>query len=139
MTHFYLHCTHYIVPKRLLNHPNSFCGGMFKLHTKYDADSLLYLLTHFECDGHTVHVFAQQPLPHPLTSTVKSSLFTPVHSSPLFVAARLHQCHSNLSHYISNDHFPDGPSTLGFFWTDLVHTHIFNFTMLCILCYFPVI
>ena len=31
----------------LLNHLNSFCGGMFKLHTKFDADSLLYLLSHF--------------------------------------------------------------------------------------------
>ena len=31
----------------LLNHPNSFRGGMFKLNTKCDADSLLYLLTHF--------------------------------------------------------------------------------------------
>ena len=86
----------------LLDHPNSFCGGMFKLHTKYDADSLLYLLTHFECDGHTVHVFAQQPLPHPLTSTVKSSLFTHAHSSPLSLAARLHRCHANCSHYINN-------------------------------------
>ena len=28
----------------LLNHPNSFWTGMFKLNTKFDADSLLYLL-----------------------------------------------------------------------------------------------
>ena len=28
----------------LLNHPNSFCGGMIKLNTKHDADLLLYLL-----------------------------------------------------------------------------------------------
>ena len=28
----------------LLNHPNSFCGGMFKLITKFDSDSLLYWL-----------------------------------------------------------------------------------------------
>ena len=38
-----------------------------------------------------------------LTSTVKSSLFTQAHSSPVFFAARLHQCHANHSHYINND------------------------------------
>ena len=31
----------------LLNHPNSFRGGIFKLNAKSDADSLLYLLSHF--------------------------------------------------------------------------------------------
>ena len=41
--HFYLPCTHCIIPESLLNHPNSFCEGMFKLNTKSDADSLLYL------------------------------------------------------------------------------------------------
>ena len=39
---FYLHCTHCIIPKSLLNHMNSFHGGMLKLNTKCDADSLLY-------------------------------------------------------------------------------------------------
>ena len=34
----------------LLNHPNSFCGGMFKFNTKSGADSLMYLLSHFECE-----------------------------------------------------------------------------------------
>ena len=43
----------------LLNHLNSFCGGMFKLDTKYDADLLLYLLSHFEWDNHTVHMLTQ--------------------------------------------------------------------------------
>ena len=55
---------------------------MFKLNTKYDADSLLYLLSHFECDCHLVHMLTQQCLPPPLTSTVKLSLFTHAHSSP---------------------------------------------------------
>ena len=59
-------------------------------------------LRHFECNGHTVHMLTQWHLPPPLTSTVKSSLFTPVHSSPLPLAARLHQCHTNHSHYINN-------------------------------------
>ena len=40
--------------------------------------------------------------PPPLTSTVKSSLFTHVHSSPLSSAARLHQCHANQSRYFNN-------------------------------------
>ena len=49
----------------------------------FDADLLLYLLSHFECKGHTVHMLTQQCVLTPLTSTVKSSLFThayPVHS-----------------------------------------------------------
>ena len=37
---------------------------------------------HCECSGHTVHMLTQQRLPPPLTNTVKSSLFTHVHSSP---------------------------------------------------------
>ena len=86
----------------LLSHLDSFCGGLFKLNTKFDADSLLYLLSHFECDGHTVHVLTQGHLPSPLTSTVKLSLFTRVHSSPLSLGARLYQCLTNCSHYINN-------------------------------------
>ena len=78
----------------LLNHLSSFCGGMFKLNAKFDADSLLYSLSHFECDSHTVHMLTQWCLPPPLTGIVKSSLFTHVHSSPLSSAVRLHQCHT---------------------------------------------
>ena len=40
----------------LLNYLNIFHGEMFKLKAKFDADSLLYLLSRFECDSHTVHV-----------------------------------------------------------------------------------
>ena len=83
----------------LLNHPNSFLGGMFMFKPKSDADLLLYSLSHFECDGHTVHLLTQQHLPRPLTSTVKSSLSTHGHSSPVSLAARLHRCHTNYSHY----------------------------------------
>ena len=32
---------------------------MFKLNAKFGAESLLYSLSHFECDGHTVHVLTQ--------------------------------------------------------------------------------
>ena len=72
----------------LLSHLNSFCGGIFTFNAKSDADSLLYLLRHFECNGHTVHMLIQQHLLPPLTTTVKSSLFTHEHSSPLSLAVR---------------------------------------------------
>ena len=61
-----------------------------KLNTKSDADLLFYLLGHFECDGHTVHMLTQWFLLPPLTSTVKSSLFPHSHSSPLSLAASWH-------------------------------------------------
>ena len=43
-------------------------------------------LSHFECDGHTVHMLTQWCIRPPLTSTVKLALFTHVHSDPLFLA-----------------------------------------------------
>ena len=93
-----------------LNHLNSFHGGMFKLNAKFYAHLLLYSLSHFECDGHTVQMLTQWCLLLPLTSTVKSPLFTHAHSSPLSLAARLHRCHTNCSHYINNGRiFPDRP------------------------------
>ena len=69
---------------------------MFKLSTKFDADSLLYSLSHFECDGHVIHMLTQRCQPPLLTSTVKLLLFTHVHSSPLSFAARVHKCHGNV-------------------------------------------
>ena len=72
----------------LLNHLDSFWGGMFKLTAKFDVDSFLYLLSYFECYSRSVHTLTQQHLPPTLTSTVKSSLFVHVHSSPLSLAAR---------------------------------------------------
>ena len=86
----------------LLNHPNSFCGGMFKLNAKSDADLLPFLLSHFESNGHTVHMLTQWCLPPPLTSTVKSSLFVNALSSSPSLAARLHWCCANHSRYINN-------------------------------------
>ena len=77
-------------------------NALFKLNEKFDADPLLYSLSHFECDCHTVHMLSQQCLPPPLTSTVKSYLFTHAHSSPLSLAARLHWCSANCFHYINN-------------------------------------
>ena len=61
-----------------------------------------YSLSHFECDSHTVYMLTQWLLQPPLTSTVESSLFTHVHSSPHSLDARLHRCCTNHSHYINN-------------------------------------
>ena len=56
---------------------------MFKLNAKSDADLLLYSLSHFECDGHTVHMLTQGGLLPPvlynevlivLTRTFQSTL-----------------------------------------------------------------
>ena len=60
------------------------------LNTKFYADPLLYLLSHFQCDSQTVHMLTQWCLQPLLTSTVKSSLSTHAHSSPLSLAASLH-------------------------------------------------
>ena len=65
----------------LLNYLNTFHRELFKLNSKLDADSiLLHSLSHFECDVHTVHMLIKQCLLPPLTSAVKSSLFTHAHS-----------------------------------------------------------
>ena len=60
-----------------------------------------YLLSDFKCNCHTVHMLTKQCLPPPLTSTVKLSLFTHVHSSPLSLVAGLHRYLTNRSHYIT--------------------------------------
>ena len=86
----------------LLNHTDSFCGGMFKPNTKFDACLWLCLFSHFECNNHTVHMITQQHLPPSLSDTVKSSLFTHAHSSPLSMADRFQGCCANQSHYINN-------------------------------------
>ena len=100
--HFNLHYTHCILPKILENHLNSFRWGIFKLGTKFDADSLLYSLSHFECDGHTVHTLTQWHLLLSMTGTVKSSSFMHAHCSTFSLAARLHQYYTNHSCYINN-------------------------------------
>ena len=67
----------------LLNHPNSFCGGMFKLITKFDEDSLLssvilnMMTTQYTCSLHGIyrsHWLAQ---------------WSCHHSSPLSLAASM--------------------------------------------------
>ena len=102
----------------LLNHLNSFCGQMSKLNVKFDVDSLFYSFSHFEFDGHTVHMLTQQHLPSPLASTVKLSLFTHAHSSPLSLAVRLHWCCANHSHYINNGCTFSRQSSFIYMWAE---------------------
>ena len=99
----------------LLNQWNSFPGGMFKLNAKFDSDLLLYSFSHFECNSHIVHMLTQWHLLPSLTSTVKSSLFTNVHSSPFSLVARLCRCHTNHSHYINNGRAFSGQTSLYIF------------------------
>ena len=99
---YLMFCQNLCMSYSLLNHPNSFYRGMFKLNSKFDADSLLCLPKCFECYNHTVHMLTQQRLQPPMTSEVKSSLFTYMHSSPFFLSVKLHWCHTNCSHYINN-------------------------------------
>ena len=90
----------------------------------FDPDSLFYSLSHFECNDHTIHMLTQQCLPPPLTNTVKSSLFTHAHSSPLSLAARLHQCWANHSHYITNGWTFSGQTSFRFL--ELFEFHLTN-------------
>ena len=54
---------------------------MFKLNAKFDVDSLLYLVILNTTDmQYTCSLNSATP---PMTSTVKSSLFTHAHSTPL--------------------------------------------------------
>ena len=66
-------------------------------------------------------MLTQQCLPPPLTSSVKSSLFTHSCSSPLSLVARLHRCGANHSYFVNND------------WTFSRQT---TYTYTCIYLYF---
>ena len=99
---------------------------MFKLNAKFD-DLLFYSLSHFIYNGHTVHVLTQQCLLPLWTSIVKSSLFTHVHSSPLSLAARIHRCHANHSHYINNGWTFSGQMCVCMY----IHTHIYSCILVC--------
>ena len=61
----------------LLNHLKSFYRRMFNLNSKFDADSLLYKLSHFECDDHIVLMAHSVDLLPPLTHF--SHMCSPVH------------------------------------------------------------
>ena len=75
-----------------------------------ECSSLLQNLTQIHCSSHSFwmwqphsrHAHSMASTTPPAISTVKSSFFTPTHSSPLSLAAKLHQCHTNCSRYINN-------------------------------------
>ena len=83
----------------LLNHLSSFCEGMLKLHAKFDAELLLYSLSPFECDGHTVHMLTQWCLPPPLTSKVVIHLYT---FQSTLLGCQFTPRHTNHSHCIND-------------------------------------
>ena len=95
---FVLHSLHF--PESHLNHQSSFWGGMFQLNEKFDADSLLYSLSHFECNSHTVHMLTQWHLWPPLT--IQWSRHYSCMCITFSLAARLRRCCINSSHYINN-------------------------------------
>ena len=98
----------------LLSHPNTFRGRIFKLNAKFEADFFFYSLSNLKC--HIVHRFTQERLQSPLTSTVKLSLFTHMHFSPLSWATRLHWCCTN--HYINNGWTFSGQTSYPYdFWS----------------------
>ena len=103
----------------LLNHPNGFHRGMFKLNAKSDADVLLYSLSHFEVMAtQYTHSLNGMYCPHWLVHW--SCYLSCAHSSPLSLAARLHWRHPNHSHYINNGWIFPG-QTLFYIYT---HTSI---------------
>ena len=85
--------------------------GMFKLNAKFDADhcsacSVILNATATQCTCSVNGVY------HP-TDEYSEVVTVHAYSSPLSLAARLHQCCTNHSHYINN--------SWEFFQTDLVH------------------
>ena len=77
-----------------------------------ECSSLMQNLIQIHCCTHSVILnvtatqytcsFSEIYHPPPVTSTVKSSLFTHAHSSPLSLAARLHHSYVNNSRFINN-------------------------------------
>ena len=114
----------------LLNYPNSFQRGMFKLNTKSDADSLLYSISHFECDGHTVHMLTQWHLLPPLTRTVMSHcscMRIPVHSP--WLPGCIYVTQTILIILTLPGLFPDWPCVSSYFpkWMSCFSNHIISY------------
>ena len=86
----------------LLSHPNSFQGGNIQAYCKIWCRFVALFAQSFWMQWpHSIHLTQLWLLP-PLTNTVKSSLFTHAHSSPLSLAARINRRGANCSHYINN-------------------------------------
>ena len=119
----------------LLNHPNSFSGGMFKLNAKSDAYLLLSLLGLFECNSHTVHMLNGVYCPYWLVqwSHHCSCMCIPVHSPWLPDYMYVVQTNS----YINNgwsfsgqaSYFLIPPSFFHKRWHKCSHILLFHLTM----------
>ena len=87
---------------------------------EYSSLTQNFMQTHCSTASVNLNVMATQDtrslnwcLPPLLTSTVKSSLFRHVHSSPLSLASTLYRCCANHSHYVNNGcNFLDIPPIL---------------------------
>ena len=100
----------------LLNHLYSFHSRMSKLNVKSDAVSLLYLFSHFECNGHRVHMLTQQCLlPHWLVqwSHHCSHMCIPIHFP--WLTGSIDVKHTVLIILTMARFFPD-KSHIGFFF-----------------------
>ena len=67
----------------------------------------------------------------PLTSTLKSSLFTHVHSGPLSLAARLHGCHTRCSPYVNNFWPSSGQNSTCTYTHAHIHMHLHTHKHTC--------
>ena len=77
-------------------------------------------LSHFEWDSYTVHILNPRHLLPPMTTAVKLSLFTHVHSNPLSLAPSYHGCCVNRSRYINNGWTFSGQ------FLKYIYTHIYT-------------
>ena len=82
-------------------HPSQYQTFPIEPDASPNPDLLFYSLSRFECDSHIIPMHIQQCLPPPLTGKVKSSLLKHMYSRLLSLAARLHVCRINHSHYIT--------------------------------------
>ena len=91
----------------LLNHLNSFLRNVQAWCSIQCRSVVLLTQSFWMRQPHSAHTHLRA-LPAPLATTVKSSLFVHVHSSPLSLAAKLHRCIANCFYYIHNGlTFPD--------------------------------
>ena len=122
--------------RNLLNHPNSFHGGLFKLNEKSDANHcstcsviLSMMATRYTSSLDSVYC------PHWLVQWRHHCS----HSSTLSSAARLHQCHTNHSHHINNGYTFSGQTSYNptcnvwrFHFLHILTNICFNFFILAI-------
>ena len=112
---------------------SSLMQNLMQIHCSTRSVILNVMATQYRCSLNGVY--------HPLWLVpVKLSLIMHAHSSPLSLAARLHQCHANRSRYINNDwtifrqtsyiqlqHYQLSTPGKSYF-TSIHHHHLYPFT-----------